>query len=116
MSKELASKWKQVLEYFEDNFNKKPDLNAILFIIGMREFGTLNVENFTKDEKVLLMHIAVCKILSYSGHYELEGMDIEGWPKWKLIKPLPLFDIFQQELFLKQHIVEYFEKEQIIEF
>jgi len=116
MSKELVEKWKIVIDFLSENFNKKPDLNAVLFIIGMRELGQLQEKNFAKDEKVMLMHIAVCKVLSYSGHYELEGVDKEGWPEWKLIKPLPLFDIFEQELFLKQHIIEYFEREEIIEF
>jgi hypothetical protein len=116
MSTELVDKWKQITAYFTEQFGKKPDLNALLFLIGIREYGSLHEKNFAKDEKVMLMHIAVCKILSYSGHYELKGIDVEGWPDWKLIKPVPQFDIFEQELFLKQHIIEYFERENILEF
>jgi hypothetical protein len=116
MSTELIAKWKNITDYLSEVFDKKPDLNAILFIIGVRELGQLNEEAFSKEDKVMLMHIAVCKVLSYSGHYELEGTDIDGWPSWKLIKPLPLTDIFQQELYLKQHIILYFEEEQILEF
>lgn len=113
---ELVEKWQRILQYVQDAFQKKPDLNAILFLIGIRELGTLYDTDFSKEDKVMLIHIAVCKILSYSGHYELEGFDVEGWPKWKLLKPMPQSEVFEQELFLKQHVVTYFEKERIIEF
>jgi hypothetical protein len=116
MSHELVSKWKAIMAYFHDQFGKKPDLNAILFIIGMREWGSLQEEHFSKEDKVMLFHIAVCKILSYSGYYSLEGRDLDGWPVWKLQQQIPHLDIFQQELFLKQHIITYFEEENIITF
>ncbi|MCO6495268.1 MAG: hypothetical protein J5I91_06280 [Bacteroidetes bacterium] len=117
MSNELLKNWEQVVEFISERFeHKNPDLNAILFIIGVRELGTITEQYFSKDEKVMLMHIATCKILSYSGYYELEGVDNSGWPQWKPIKQIPSLDISEQELFLKQHIIEYFNKEQIIEF
>ena len=106
--------WKNITNYVETNFNKKPDMNAILFLIGMRELGHLKEENFKKSEKVDLMHIAVCKILSYSGHYELKGADSDGWPHWQLIKPLPQFDVFELESFIRTHIIEYFISEEIL--
>lgn len=106
--------WKKIIDYVETNFNKKPDMNAILFLIGMRELGQLPSGNFKKDEKVNLMHIAVCKILSYSGHYELKGVDEDGWPHWELIKQLPQFTVFEQESYIRTHIIEYFIAEEII--
>lgn len=106
--------WKKIIDHVEVNFKKKPDMNAILFLIGMRELGQLKEGNFKKQEKVDLMHIAVCKILSYSGHYELVGADEEGWPHWKLVKQLPQFDVFEQELYIRTHIIEYFTTEGII--
>jgi hypothetical protein len=57
------------------------------------------------------MHIAICKLLSLSGYYELEGHDEDGWPHWKPQKGLPHFDILDQEKLLKMHVLEYFEKE-----
>jgi hypothetical protein len=116
MTNELVEKWKMIVDFVSENFEKKPDLNAMLYLIGIRELGSINEGKFAKDEKVLLMHIAVCKILSYSGHYVLDGFDEFGWPQWKLLKPLPRFDMFEQELFMKQHIIEYFEREEIINF
>ena len=57
------------------------------------------------------MHIAICKVLSLAGYYELEGIEESGWPHWKLIKKLPHFDLLEQEKLLKMLVIEYFEKE-----
>src|SRR6185436_3847658 len=106
--------WKKIVAHVETNFNKKPDMNAILFLIGIRELGHLPQENYKKSEKVDLMHIAICKILSYSGHYQLKGADTDGWPHWELVKPLPQFDVFEQESYIRTHIIEYFLTEEIL--
>lgn len=106
--------WKKILDFVETNFNKKPDMNAILFLIGMRELGNIPENNFKKDDKVSLMHIAICKILSYSGHYALKGTDEEGWPHWELLKPMPNMSTFEQESYIREHVIEYFITEEII--
>ena len=116
LNDELRAKWKKVVDFFEDNFQKKPDLNAMLFIIGIRELGELPDKKFSKDEKTYLMHMANCKLFSYSGYYNLGGYDDKGWPVWQNIKPLPALTLFEQENLLRQHIVEYFEREEIIDF
>lgn len=82
----------------------------MLFLIGVQELGS-GRRTFSKEEKQDLMHIAICKVLSYAGFYELEGLDKEGWPHWKQIKPLPHFDLMEQEKLLKMQVIEYFEKE-----
>ena len=108
---ELELKWGKLLNEVEVRIGKRPnDLNAVLFLIGIQELGS-GFKNFSKEEKQDLMHIAVCKVLSYSGFYELEGVDEEGWPHWKKAKPLPHFDLLEQENLLKEHIIEYFERE-----
>ncbi len=116
LTDEISFKWKQVLVFFETNFDKKPDLNAILFLIGIRELGELREKNYTKDEKTHLMHIANCKILSYSGYYIQKGIDEQNWPVWENAKPLPAMNIFEQENLIRQHIIEYFDNEEIITF
>lgn len=114
MSSEIVKKWNVVANQLKAQFGKRPKLDAVLFLIGMRELGIAKSE-FTKEEKVDLIHIATCRILSLSGYYELEGQDPDGWPHWKKVKELPYVDIFQQEVFLKQHVIEYFEQENLIE-
>ena len=108
---DLERNWQKLRVNLKDIIGRKPkDLNDILFLIGVQELGKGTME-FTKEQKQDLMHIAICKILSYSGYYELEGLDEDGWPHWKNIKDLPHFDLLEQEQLLKMHIIEYFDKE-----
>lgn len=103
--------WKTLLKFLESNVGKKiVDLKAILYLIGVQELGK-GALSFSKEQKQDLIHIAVCKILSYGDYYALEGLDQEGWPHWTLLKPLPSLDIFSQENLLKQYIITYFQKE-----
>lgn len=111
---EIQEIWKVIQERLETQFGQKPDLNGVLFIIGIRELGILPEKKFSKEEKVSLMHIAVCKVLSYSGYYELKGMDQDGWPVWENSIPLPFVSVFEQETMLRRHVVEYFIREQLI--
>ncbi|MBK8289849.1 MAG: hypothetical protein IPK96_01780 [Flammeovirgaceae bacterium] len=108
---DLERNWHALLSELERLLEKKPkDLNGVLFIIGLQELGR-GAKNFSKEEKQDLMHIAICKVLSLAGYYELEGLDADGWPHWKLIQKLPHFDLLEQEKLLKMHVLEYFEKE-----
>ena len=108
---DLERNWNALLQELEGIIGKKPkDLNAVLFLIGVQELGH-GTKIFSKEEKQDLMHIGICKVLSLSGYYELEGLDEEGWPHWKMIKKLPHFDLLEQEKLLKMHVMEYFEKE-----
>jgi len=108
---EQEKRWQNLLEQLKTAIGKKPaDLNGVLFLIGVQELGK-GKRNFSKEEKQDLMHIAICKVLSLSGFYELEGLDEDGWPHWKKTKNLPHFDILEQEKLLKMHILDYFEQE-----
>lgn len=108
---ELDRTWAALLSSMESMIGKRPkDLNEVLYLIGIQELGQ-GAKPFSKEEKQDLMHIAICKVLSLAGYYELEGLDAQGWPHWRLIKKLPHFDMLEQEKLLKMHVIEYFEKE-----
>jgi len=108
---DLERQWQWLLTELEKNLGRKPkDLNGVLFMIGVQELGR-GAGYFSKEEKQDLMHIAICKVLSLSGYYELEGIDSAGWPHWKLVKKLPHFDLLEQEKLLKMLVLEYFEHE-----
>ena len=108
---DLERKWQSLLDELQKAIGKRPkDLNGVLFLIGVQELGQ-GSKVFSKEEKQDLMHIAICKVLSLSGYYQLEGLDKQGWPHWKLIKKLPKFDLLEQEKLLKMHVLEYFESE-----
>ncbi|HEY6503357.1 MAG TPA: hypothetical protein VIZ28_05225 [Chitinophagaceae bacterium] len=108
VSDDLQTRWWTLEAKLVERFGKKPDMETILFLVGIQEFGGAK-EKFTKEQKQDLMHVAVCSLLSASGYYELEGLDDDGWPHFKQLKPMPEMDTIQQENFLKDHILLYFE-------
>jgi hypothetical protein len=113
---ELERRWQALRLSLKDSIGRKPkDLNAILFLIGVQELGK-GPHTYSKEEKQDLLHIAICKVLSLSDFYELEGVDENGWPHWKVIKNLPHFDLLEQEKLLKMHVIEYFDQEIGLEF
>lgn len=112
---DLDKRFNKLLHGIQELIGKKPaDLNGVLFLIGVQELGQ-GQRNFSKEQKQDLMHIAVCKVLSLSGFYELDYIDQDGWPHWKLLKKLPHFNSLEQEKLLKIHVLDYFEQEFEIE-
>jgi hypothetical protein len=106
---DLQQRWWDLEARLVERFNKKPDMETILFLIGIQEFGDIK-EKFTKEQKQDLMHVAVCSLLSQSGFYELEAVDEDGWPHFKQLKPMPEMNMIDQENFLKDHVLLYFEQ------
>ena len=109
---DLQVRWWKLEEKLMERFGKKPDIETILFLIGVQELGDVK-EKFSKEQKQDLMHIAVCTLLSVSGYYEIEGVDEEGWPHFRQLKALPVMDLVTQENFMKDHILLYFDKHEL---
>lgn len=105
---DLQTRWWTLEAKLVERFGKKPDMETVLFLIGIQEFGDIR-PRFTKEQKQDLMHIAICSLLSQSGYYEIDGYDDDGWPHFRQLKELPVMDPIQQELYLKDHILLYFE-------
>ncbi len=106
---DLQARWWKLEEKLMERFEKKPDMESILFLIGIQELGSIE-QKFSKEQKQDLMHIAVCSLLSASGYYELETVDADGWPHYRQLKALPVMDVIAQENFMKDHVLLYFEK------
>jgi hypothetical protein len=110
---DLQARWWTLEAKLVERFGKKPDLETILFLIGIQEFGHIR-DKFSKEQKQDLMHVAVCTLLSQSDYYEIDGYDDEGWPHFKQLKPLPTLNAIEQENFLKDHALLYFETHNIL--
>ena len=109
---DLEKRWGRLLEGLQETIGKKPnDLNGVLFLIGIQELGQ-GTRPFTKEQKQDLMHVAVCCLLMQSGYYELEGFDAEQWPHFRQLKPLPELMGKEQEDFIKDHGLLYFDKQE----
>jgi hypothetical protein len=105
---DLQTRWWKLEAKMLERFGKKPDLEGILFLVGIQEFGDIR-SKFTKEQKQDLMHVAVCSLFGLSGYYEIDGYDDEGWPHFRQLKALPVMDMIEQENFLKDHVLLYFE-------
>ena len=110
---DLQARWWKLEERLMERFGKKPDMETILFLIGIQELGDLR-EKFTKEQKQDLMHVAVCSVLQSSGYYELAGVDADGWPHFRPLKHLPPMSLKEQEDFMKDHILLYFQNNEFI--
>ncbi|MDO9374774.1 MAG: hypothetical protein Q7T76_10160, partial [Ferruginibacter sp.] len=76
---DLQVRWLKLRIKLKEKYGIKPDMNGVLFLIGIQELGTAKQE-YSKEQKQDLMHIAICTILAPSGYYVLSGYDEEGWP------------------------------------
>lgn len=108
---ELDYEWLKVRHFVKDALKRSvlPDLNGILFMIGIQELGRWK-EQFSKEEKQDLMHIAVCRLLSNDGYFEFVGRDADGWPHYKELRLVSLKGVEGQERLLKIKAIEYFKE------
>jgi hypothetical protein len=109
MNELYDKRWQQLVMRLENDFGKVPDLQTVIFLIGVNVLGQGH-RKFSKEEKQDLMHIAICELLSLAEYYELAGRDVEGWPHYNLLKPLPAFNLLEQEDLLKGYCLQYFEE------
>jgi len=106
---EINAKWTVLQEQIAKDFDTDlPDIKIMLFLIGVQELGK-GPGKFSKRQKEELMHIANCRLFSELGFYELEGLDQDGWPHWKLIKPIPAYTLLEQEMIMRSLIISYFD-------
>lgn len=103
---ERSVHWAAVRAFVKNQFGQRPNLNAILFLIGVNELGQLR--SFEKEEKQDLMHIAVCYLLEADGFYRFIGRDDDGWPHYEALIELPNMKLPEQEALLKERIIAYF--------
>ena len=107
---DVNRKWLALQNQTAQRFNMEmPDIKVMLFLIGVQELGK-GPQKFSKRQKEELMHIATCRLFSAMGFYELEGLDQDGWPHWRLVKPIPNYTLLEQEMIIKSLIVDYFEE------
>jgi hypothetical protein len=112
---QLKERWEKVVEILSNQFaeGEQLDLDAIIYLIGVQELGKFQ-QLFKKDEKVNLMHIAICRLLEPYGYYEFEFFDKDGWPHYKVKEELPPLKAGEQTILMKDAIVNYFVEKELI--
>ena len=109
-STNLKGQWNYLVKELTQQFSEGDVLNldGIIYLIGVQELGQ-GKRLFKKDEKVNLMHVAICKLLEPYGYYEFDFFDKEGWPHYKILTDLPSLKPGEQTVLMKEAIVNYFE-------
>jgi hypothetical protein len=109
-SSSLKTSWDYLTKELTQQFSDGDVLNldSIIYLIGVQELGK-GKEVFKKDEKINLMHIAICKLLEPYGYYEFDFFDKDGWPHYKVVTELPNLKPGEQTVLMKEAIIYYFE-------
>ena len=112
---QLKERWETVVNLLSKRFadGAPLDLDAIIYLVGLQELGQLH-RKFKKDEKVNLMHIAICRLLEPFGYYEFDYFDDDGWPHYNILEQLPPLKAGEQSVLMKEAIVQYFIEKEVI--
>jgi hypothetical protein len=111
----LKERWELLVEKLSAQFSDGDplEMDGIIYLVGVQELGNFN-RKFKKDEKINLMHIAICRLLEPYGYYDFDFFDDEGWPHYKIKEQLPPLKAGEQTVLMKEAVVNYFlEKEYI---
>lgn len=113
---QLKERWEKLVNLLSNQFSQGEDLDldAIIYLIGVQELGKVH-EKYKKDEKLNLMHIAICRLLEPYGFYEFDFFDDEGWPHYTVKEELPPLKAGEQSVLMKEAIVNYFIERQVID-
>lgn len=104
---EIELRFQKLKKHLESQFGEGMDVQAILFLIGVDEFGAGHRE-FSKQEKTDLLHIAICTLLEPMGYYKFVERDAENWPHFELTNPLPSLNDREQQHLIKEAMLDYF--------
>ena len=106
----LKDRWDYLVEELTQQFSEGDVLNldSIIYLIGVQELGQ-GKRQFKKDEKVNLIHIAICKLLEPYGYYEFDFFDKDGWPHYRILTDLPNLKPGEQTVLMKEAVINYFE-------
>lgn len=111
----LKSRWTELHQKLSTQFaeGEPLELDAIIYLVGVQELGQLH-RKFKKDDKLDLMHIAICRLLEPLGYYAFDYYDDDGWPHYNFLDHLPPLKAGEQSVMMKEALVNYFlEKEYI---
>ena len=103
---DLEKKWGQLISKLEKQFNDEMSLKGILYLIGIQELN-FGVKRFSREEKINVLHVATCKLLSEYGYYKFDSIDKDGWPHYKEVKALHNLSDSDQQKLIKKSIIKY---------
>ena len=103
---DLEIEWGKLIVRLEKRFDSEMTLKGILYLIGVQELN-FGEYNFDRNEKLNVLHVAVCKILVPFGYYRFSSIDSDGWPHYEELKVLKNLSESEQEALIKRAILKY---------
>ena len=95
-----------LLDKLEEQFDQEMTLKGVLYLIGVQELN-LGIKQYERQEKVNVLHVAICKILTPFGFYKFDRIDEDGWPHYTELKAIKNLSESQQELLMKEAVLKY---------
>lgn len=113
---ELKDRWDALVIILSDKFSNGQalDIESILYLVGIQELGQVH-RKMKKDDNVNLIHVGICSVLEPFGYYRFDYFDDDGWPHFQLLEPLPLLKSGEQSILIKEALVTYFLKRELIQ-
>lgn len=104
--KDLEKKWEALIAKLEKQFDDEMSLKGILYLIGVQELN-FGIKRFDREEKINVLHVATCKLLSNYGYYKFDSIDNDGWPHYIELKALQNLSEKEQQNLIKEAIISY---------
>ena len=115
-NEELKTRWENLVIILSNKFSdgKPLDVESILYLVGLQELGQIH-RKMKKDDNVNLIHIGICSVLEPYGYYRFDYYDEDRWPHFELLEPLPSLKPGEQTILMKDALVTYFLKRELIQ-
>ena len=104
--KDLEKKWEALIAKLEKQFDDEMSLKGILYLIGVQELN-FGIKRFDREDKINVLHVATCKLLSNFGYYKFDSIDKDGWPHYIELKALQNLSEKEQQNLIKEAIISY---------
>ena len=102
----LEKKWADLIYNLEEQFGEEMTLKGVLYLIGVQELN-FGIKQFPREEKINVLHVGTCRVLSFFGYYQFDHIDNDGWPHYKELKALSSLSATEQEKLMKEGVLKY---------
>jgi len=109
MHQPLNYRWETFLHKVSQHFKVTANTEFLLFMIGIQEHGQ-GFKTYSKQEKMDLITLARCRLLTQSGFMTQTGVDNDGWPTFSVQKDENELPPSERDKMTKENIMLYFEK------
>ena len=114
--KKLKERWDRLISILNERFSdgETIDVEGVLYLVGLQELGQIH-QKMKKDDNINIIQIGICTVLEPYGYYRFDFFDEEGWPHFELLEALPNLKPGEQSILIKEALVGYFLKRELIQ-